>query len=142
MPYGLFADAVLLAHFAFVALVMLGGIAVAWRPFLAWVHLPAVTWAVLVECNAWICPLTPWEQWLRTAAGEAGYRGDFIAHYVVPVLYPAGLTPRIQLLLAAVVIGVNVVIYAWIIGRRIRSASDSRARRKAGAGVSTKRDDD
>ena len=121
MPYGLFADALVLAHLAFVGFVMLGGIALAWRPNLAWLHLPAVMWAILVEWNGWICPLTPWEQRLRAAGGEPGYGGNFIDHYVVPLLYPADLTPRIQLLLVAVVIAVNVLIYAWIIGRRIQS---------------------
>ncbi|MEP6655983.1 MAG: DUF2784 domain-containing protein [Betaproteobacteria bacterium] len=125
MPYGLLADALVLVHFAFVGFVLLGGLAVAWRSKLAWLHLPAVTWAILLEWNGWICPLTPWEQRLRMAGGAPGYGGDFIDHYVVPVLYPAGLTPRIQLLLAAVVIVVNVGIYAWIIGRRFRSADSA-----------------
>ena len=136
MPYGLLADALVLAHFAFVGFVLLGGLIVAWRPNLAWLHLPAVTWAILVEWNGWICPLTPWEQRLRTAGGESGYGGDFIDHYVVPVLYPPGLTPRIQLLLAAVVIVVNLGIYAWIIGRRIRLVDG--APRKASPDVATK----
>lgn len=121
MPYGHLADAVVLVHLAFIAFVLFGAFAVAWRPKLAWLHLPAVMWGALVEWNAWVCPLTPWEQQLRAAAGQSGYAGGFVDRYLLPVLYPGGLTPRIQLVLAAVVIVVNVALYVWIISRhRVR----------------------
>lgn len=110
----LLADAVLLLHLAFVLFVLLGGLlALRWRSIL-WVHLPAVVWGAFVEFSGWICPLTPLENWLRTQAGENGYQSDFVMHYVLPLLYPAGLTQEIQLILGAVVLIVNAGIYGWL----------------------------
>lgn len=120
LAYRVAADVLVLAHGAFVLFVLFGAFAVAWRPALAWLHVPAVVWATLVEVNAWICPLTPWEQQLRRAAGQSGYESGFVEHYILPALYPVGLTPRIQLALGGVVILVNVSLYGWIIWRRRR----------------------
>lgn len=110
----LLADAVLLLHLAFVLFVLFGGLlAFRWRTILR-VHLPAVVWGAFVEFSGWICPLTPLENWLRAQGGEDGYQSDFVAHYVLPLLYPAGLTQEIQLILGAVVLIVNVSIYGWL----------------------------
>ena len=106
------ADVVLLVHFAFVLFVVLGGALLLRWPKLAWIHLPAVVWAALVELNGWICPLTPIEIELRRASGEAGYTGDFLEHYIVALLYPEGLTRAIQIALAIVVVAINAAIYA------------------------------
>lgn len=112
------ADAVVLLHLAFILFVMLGGLLV-WRwPRLCWLHLPAVAWGIVVEAFQLICPLTPWENQLRHAAGDAGYPGSFVEHYILPVIYPQGLTPQIQLGLAALVIVVNVAVYAGLLWRR------------------------
>ncbi|MEQ1794457.1 MAG: DUF2784 domain-containing protein [Nitrospira sp.] len=110
----LLADAVLLLHLAFVLFVLFGGLlALRWRSIL-WVHLPAVFWGAFVEFSGWICPLTPLENWLRTQGGEDGYQSDFVMHYVLPLLYPEGLTQEVQLLLGAIVVAVNLAIYGWI----------------------------
>jgi len=114
------ADAVVLFHCAFVLFVMLGGLLVLRRPRLAWLHLPAVAWGALVEFTGWICPLTPLEQTLRAAAGEAIYHGDFVGHYLLPLLYPAGLTRTVQLGLGAVVLLINGAIYGWLLYWRRR----------------------
>jgi hypothetical protein len=81
------------------------------------VHLPAVAWGVAIELGGWICPLTPLENSLRRAAGEAGYTGGFIEHHLIPILYPAALSPRIQMVLAAGLLAVNVALYAWVVHR-------------------------
>jgi|SRR5581483_2814981 len=117
MAYRVLADCLVVLHLAFVIFVLFGALLLPRRPHVAWLHLPAVLWGALVEVNAWICPLTPWEQQLRRIAGQSGYEGGFVEHYLLPVLYPAGLTPRIQLVLGAMVIIVNVVLYAWAFGR-------------------------
>jgi hypothetical protein len=65
-----------------------------------------------------ICPLTPLEQSLRRAAGEAGYSGSFIEHYLLPVIYPAGLDERMQYILGALVIVINLAVYGWVLFRR------------------------
>jgi hypothetical protein len=123
---GLLADAVLVLHLAFVVFAVAGAALVAWKPWVAWLHLPAAAWAFLVEANGWVCPLTPLEQQLRRAAGEASYSGGFVERYIVALLYPAGLTPRIQAVLAGVVVIVNAALYAWVwrrYRRRRRAAS-------------------
>jgi hypothetical protein len=102
----------------FVLFVVLGGLLVLRWPRLAYVHLPAATWGVLIEFAGWVCPLTPLEQSLRLKAGEQGYSGSFIEHYVLPLLYPSALTRTIQVALGAVVIAVNLAIYGYLL--RIR----------------------
>lgn len=71
-----------------------------------------------MELSGTICPLTPIENQLRQQAGGSGYTGGFIEHYLVALIYPAGLTSSIQLVLAGVVLVTNVSIYAWLIFRR------------------------
>jgi Protein of Unknown function (DUF2784) len=118
---GFLADLLVVLHLLFLAFVGLGGLLVLrWR-WLAWVHLPAALWGAGIELTGGICPLTPLEQELRRRAGEASYQGDFVTHYLLPVLYPAGLTRGTQLGLAALVMGVNLVIYAVVLSRRRRS---------------------
>ena len=80
-------------------------------------HLPAAVWGALIEFQGWLCPLTPWEQQFRLAAGQAGYHGGFIEHYLLPVIYPPGLEHNTQLILGSVVVVINAVIYGWVIIR-------------------------
>lgn len=112
------ADAVLLAHLAFVAFAMLGGLLVARRPWIASVHLPAAAWAAWIEFSGAICPLTPLENHFRRLAGASGYGGGFVEHYLIPIVYPAGLTPQAQRWLGALVVAVNLAIYVRIAVRR------------------------
>ncbi len=120
MTTALLADLVVLLHLAFVVFVVLGALAT-WRwPRVAWLHLPAVAWAALLEINGWICPLTPLEVALRRAAGEAGYDGGFVAHYLLPLLYPPGLTPALQVGLGVSVVLLNLLLYAGLWWRRRR----------------------
>ncbi len=112
MLFAFLADALFLAHVAFIAFVGLGGfLAWRWRK-VAWVHLPAAAWAVLVQFVSWMCPLTEWENTFRQQAGDAGYAGGFIEHYIVPIVYPANLTPHVQLSLASLVVVLNAAAYA------------------------------
>ena len=111
----LLADLVVGVHFLFVLFVLLGGLLVLHWPRLAYVHLPAAAWGVLIELTGWVCPLTPLEQSLRLKAGEQGYSGSFIEHYVLPLLYPSALTRTIQVGIAAIVIAVNLYIYGYLL---------------------------
>jgi len=120
MLFNVLAKAVLILHAAFVVFVLFGGLlALRWRR-LPWWHLPSVLWVILIELNGWICPLTPLENRLREAAGAQGYSGGFIEHYLLPLVYPPGLTPGLQALFAAIVTGVNIVVYGllWRTRRR------------------------
>jgi len=114
----LLADAVAIVHLLFVLFVVAGGVLAMRWPTVAWVHVPAAVWGVLVEVMGWGCPLTPLEDHLRTLGGPAAAHGDFVARYVLPVLYPERLTPTVQRGLAVFVISVNVVVYAFVIRRR------------------------
>ena len=118
MPYRFAADAVLAAHLAFVLFVVFGGLLVLRMPRLAWLHLPAVAWAAFVELSGSICPLTPLEVTLRRGAGEAGYGGDFVEHYLVALIYPAGLTRELQMAIGAAVVLINLFVYFLLWRRR------------------------
>lgn len=117
MAYRAAADAVLVAHFAFVLFAVFGALLVLRWPRLAWAHIPVALWAAFVELGGQICPLTPLEVVLRRSAGEAGYAGDFVLHYVAALLYPEGLTRNIQLVLGASVITINAAIYMVVLRR-------------------------
>jgi Protein of Unknown function (DUF2784) len=119
----LLADLVVGVHFFFVLFVLLGGLLVLRWPRLAFIHLPAAAWGVLIELTGWICPLTPLENTLRTAAGGVAYQGDFVAHYILPVLYPSALTRNIQLLLGCLVLGLNLGIYGYLLYRRAENST-------------------
>ena len=130
----LLADAVVLAHAAFVLFVVLGALLVLRRPKLAWLHVPAAAWGALIEFAGWICPLTPLEVELRRRGGEAGYAGGFIEHYVLPVLYPHGLTRGIQVALVVIVLALNAAAYALVWRRHARKPVPSVQRHLAGGG--------
>jgi len=119
---GLLADLLVVLHLLFVAFVGLGGLLVLRWPWVAWIHLPAALWGVGIELTGRICPLTPLEHELRQRAGESAYQGDFVSHYLLPVLYPRGLTRGSQLVLAALVLGINLAIYSVVLRRRRATA--------------------
>lgn len=116
--YAVLADLVLVAHVAFVAFVVGGGLLVVRWNRLAWLHVPCAAWGAWVELSGGVCPLTPLEGYLRRRAGEAGYSGGFLEHYIVPVLYPSGLTREIQIGLGVGVLLLNLGLYAWVWRRR------------------------
>ena len=111
------ADAVVLLHLGFIAFVLFGGWLALHRTWIAWLHVPALIWGAAVEFLGLVCPLTPLEQRLRAVAGERGYSGGFVEHYVIPVIYPVDLTPRVQLALGVVVVAINAITYAIVLGR-------------------------
>ncbi|MEZ4424166.1 MAG: DUF2784 domain-containing protein [Gemmatimonadota bacterium] len=117
------ADALVVVHLAFVGFVLLGALLVARWPRWAWVHLPSAAWGVWIELSGGVCPLTPLENRLRRAAGGGGYEGGFVEHYLLPVLYPSGLTPDVQTVLGLLVLLLNATLYAWVLWRHRASRS-------------------
>lgn len=118
-PYALAAEAVVLLHLLFIAFVVLGAALLPRWPRLVWLHVPALLWGVYVELSGSLCPLTPLENELRALAGARGYGGGFIEHYLLPLLYPAGLTRKLQWVLALGVAGVNLELYGrWLVRSR------------------------
>jgi len=119
MLQGWLADVVLVAHFAFVIFVSVGGLLALLRPWWAALHVPCLLYGLGVELVGWTCPLTPLEQQLRLRAGEEGYTGGFVQHYVGGVLYPDDW-PAVRLWLGASLAALNVAIYGYLILRRLR----------------------
>jgi hypothetical protein len=115
MLYHVAADAVLLLHLAFIAFIILGAVLVArWR-WLVIIHIPAAMWGFLIELTGRICPLTYAGNFFRVKAGQSGYTESFIEHYLLAIIYPAGLTREVQLVLAGIVFAINVAIYIWLV---------------------------
>jgi hypothetical protein len=113
MAYALLAHGVVLIHLAFVLFVALGALLVLrWRGW-AWVHSPCVLWGAWVELAGWVCPLTPIENRFRELAGLGPYGGDFVGRYLLPVLYPSGLTRGAQVTLGALLVLLNAALYLW-----------------------------
>jgi len=126
MAFKFLADAVVLAHLAFILFVVGGGL-LAWRlPWVVFAHLPALAWGIWIELSGWICPLTLLENHFRALAQEAGYRDGFIKHYIIPVIYPPGLTRHVQWVLAAVLIALNLLAYGGLLVRRHRRRAQNR----------------
>jgi hypothetical protein len=120
------ADTLLVVHGLFICWVAAGALAVMWRGWLAWLHLPAAAWGVWISWSGGVCPLTPLEQSLRRAAGQAGYEGGFIEHYLTAAIYPASLTVDQQFAYGAAVIAINLVLYAVAVFRVRSRAKETR----------------
>ena len=121
MLYRFLADLVVVFHVGFVLFVVLGGVFALRWPRAAWIHLPAAAWGAWVEFSQTICPLTPLENHLRHLGGQAGYSGGFIEHYLISILYPAGLNRSVQVVLGIFVLVLNVTVYAMVWRRRAKN---------------------
>mgnify|MGYP001828111971 FL=1 len=118
MIYRLLADLVVLAHFGFIVFVLLGGLlAFRWQ-WMPWLHVPAMAWGGFIELTGRICPLTPLENALRRAGGLAEYSQSFTEQYIVPIVYPAGLTRELQVMMGFVLILLNISIYGYLAWHR------------------------
>jgi hypothetical protein len=115
MRYRIAADAVLVAHFLFAAFAVFGGILVAFDFRWIALHVPAVLWSAVVNLQGWTCPLTPIEQRLRRRAGQAGYTGGFVQHYVGQAVYPRGMPRRLELVAGVSILAGNAVVYALLL---------------------------
>ena len=120
MIYRIAADAVVVVHFGFVLFAVLGGWLVCRRAAVAWLHVPALLWGLWIELSHRICPLTPLENRLRDLAGDRGYSGGFIEHYLVPLIYPPGLRAGDQLFLAALLAAINLAAYGFAVRQHFR----------------------
>jgi hypothetical protein len=128
MIYRLSADFVLILHFLFIGFVIFGGLLALRYAWIALVHIPSACWGAFIELTGGACPLTVIEVGLRRIAGDSGYSDSFIEHYLLPVIYPLGLTRDIQFWLAGLVVLINVAIYGGLVYRLWISGSISRRR--------------
>jgi len=118
--YRALADLLVAIHLLFIVYVVFGGLFALRRGWAAYVHVPVAAYGLLIEIFGWICPLTPLENRLRLAADRQGYAGGFIEHYIMPLVYPPGLTRDAQYVLGGLVLAANIVIYALVIAVRRR----------------------
>jgi len=115
MLYRLAADGVVVFHLCFILFAALGGLVVLWRPVAAFAHIPAAAWGVIVELGHFRCPLTRFELSLHRAGGSRGYTDDFIHHYLVRVIYPAGLTDGMQIAIGLTFLILNLTAYSLVV---------------------------
>jgi hypothetical protein len=125
MVYRLLADLVVVAHFAFIVFVAIGGLLVWHKPALVWLHIPALAWAAAIITIGFTCPLTPLEKYFRRLGGEPGYAGGFVDHYIENVLYPQRLSPLLLTLAAAAIL----LGYAGLLDKRQHRRGRRRTRR-------------
>ena len=111
-------DLVLGFHFAFVVFSVLGGFLVLWKRWIAWLHVPSVFWSSFVNLLSHVCQLTPLENRFRRLAGQAGYEGGFIEHYIAPLVYPGGMPRRMELIAGCSILIWNTFVYAFVVSRR------------------------
>jgi hypothetical protein len=123
MGYRALVTVVLVAHFAFLAYVVLGGLlAVRW-PRAFWPHLLAAAWGLLLVTFSLTCPLTMAEDWARQRAGEGALTKGFIDRYIEGVLYPERYTDLLRVVVAVVIGG----SWAWAFVRWRRRSKSSGA---------------
>lgn len=130
MGYLFAADLLVVCHLLFIVFVIVGGLIVLRRPRVAVLHIPACIWGAWISLSGGVCPLTPLENELRRRAGDPGYEGTFIGHYLMPILYPSGLTYGIRVILGLAVVSLTLVTYG-LLWRRSRAA---RAQKDVGSG--------
>jgi len=111
-------DLVLCLHFAFIIFAVLGGFIVLWKPWFAWLHVPSVLWSGYVNLSGQVCPLTPLENRFRYLAGQAGYEGGFVQHYVAPLVYPGMMPDRWGLVSGLSVILWNALVYTLVVSQQ------------------------
>ncbi len=109
------ADLLVVVHFAFIVFVIFGGLLVLKWGKVSILHIPSVLWGALIEFKGWICPLTPLENHFREAAGGVGYTGGYINYYLMPIIYPEGLTQGIQIVLGVIVLAINLCVYGLVV---------------------------
>ena len=115
MLYRVLADAVLVGHLLLIIYGLFGGLLYFWRRWFVGLHWPLAIWISLIEFFQWTCPLTPLEKQLRVLAGDGAYPGGFIEHYLIPLIYPGGMTPAMVLGLGVIALGSNLLIYGFIL---------------------------
>ncbi|MEJ5990037.1 DUF2784 domain-containing protein [Ramlibacter sp. PS3R-8] len=121
MSYRLLANAVVLLHFGIVLFVVTGLLAIVAGGLRGWriarslafrvAHLAAIAFVVVQAWLGAVCPLTTLEMWLRAQAGQGGYAGGFIEHWVHRVLFWEA--PAWVFTLAYSLFGLAVVAAWW-----------------------------
>ena len=112
--YELFANLTLILHLIFILFVIFGGLLFFVFSKIIYIHLSALLWGIYIELTNSVCPLTYLENWFLYKGDLSTYSNDFINNYLLPIIYPEGLTAEIQIYLGISLIVVNILIYGSI----------------------------
>ena len=112
--YQWLADIVVILHLLLIIYGLLGGLLALWWRWALVLHLPLAIWVSAIEFTHWVCPLTPLDKWLREFGGAEAYSGGFVEHYLIPIIYPPGLTPQVQVVLGLIALGINLLVYGYV----------------------------
>jgi len=123
--YLLAAQITLILHFIFILFVCFGALLLIFRVKIFFFHLPAVIWGVYLELTSSICPLTHLENYFLEMAGLSVYPEGFIEKYIFKTIYPLGLTNKIQLLIAILLIVINCLFYICVFKNYNRESDNS-----------------
>ncbi|HLM06800.1 MAG TPA: DUF2784 domain-containing protein [Blastococcus sp.] len=124
----LFAALVAVLHGAAVLFMLTGSLLALRWPAVLWLHLPVSLTILALYLTGSDCPLTTWELELRAAAGESGYRGGFIGHYVTePLGFPIEATST-QAGIYVLAFLPNVIGYGLLLRRAVMGRRDLAAR--------------
>jgi hypothetical protein len=125
-------DLVLAFHFAFIVFAVLGSFLVLWKPWTVWLHVPSVLWSGYVNLSGQVCPLNPLENTFRHLAGQAGYEGGFVQHYIAPLVYPGVMPEQWGLISGFSVLAWNVLVYTLVVAQQRSGASRGSRRVREG----------
>ena len=113
--YQFLANLTLILHFLFILFVVFGGLLFFVKRWAFYFHIPALCYGTYVEFTQSICPLTNLENYFLLKAQSPMYSATFIQNYLYPIIYPAHLTPEIQINLGLTLVIFNGIIYGFIV---------------------------
>ena len=115
--YEIAANLVLIIHFAFILFVVFGALFFFASAKIIFIHIPTLIWGSYIMFTHSVCPLTHLENWLLHKANLATYSEGFIQHYIIPIVYPIGLSKDLQIYLGITLIILNIIIYGFIFNK-------------------------
>ncbi len=121
MFHRVLAELCVTLHFLWILFVVFGIVFALKRSRLAWFHLGGLLFSLFLNITGWYCPLTYLENYLRMSCGEGGnYGSSFIAHYLLPIIYPD--MPEMIIRIGEVFfVCLNLVVYGVIAKRYLAS---------------------
>ena len=130
-------DAVMVIHFIYIAIVVVGlaiiwvGAACGWRwvrnPWFRVIHSLMIGIVVAESIVGFECPLTTWENDLKQAAGMESNEGGFIATWMHKVIFYEGCTEEDnwKFTVAYIAFGSLVLLSFWLVPLRWRGRASS-----------------
>jgi hypothetical protein len=121
MIYRLLLETLIAAHFAFILFIVFGALLVIVRRQMIFLHLPTLLYGLLIELLNINCPIEPLESWLRDLSFESGFAEGFLEPYLIGLIYPPSWNQSFGNLMAALLLGFNLLVYSLVFLRWRRS---------------------